>query len=108
MKPGNQVETVSLSVCNQICKFQVADAYLTDEDAYYFQRSPQAFDAIFQYYSTGVIHKPSEMCPAYFLSELEFWRIPLTNVGSCCSDVVPKPKEEEKEEEKVTYKSIRN
>uniref|UniRef100_A0A914CIZ9 Uncharacterized protein n=1 Tax=Acrobeloides nanus TaxID=290746 RepID=A0A914CIZ9_9BILA len=86
---------------NHQSRLKVADAYLTDEDAYYFQRSPQAFDAIFQYYSTGVIHKPSEMCPAYFLSELEFWRIPLTNVGSCCSDVVPKPKEEEKEEEKV-------
>lgn len=40
---------------------QVADAYIASEDAYYFQRSPTAFEAVFQYYATGVVHRPSEV-----------------------------------------------
>lgn len=41
--------------------FQVCDAYIASDDAYYFQRSPTAFEAIFQYYATGVVHRPSEV-----------------------------------------------
>ncbi|PIO76039.1 K+ channel tetramerization domain protein [Teladorsagia circumcincta] len=41
--------------------FQVADAYVAAEDSYFFQRSPIAFEAIFQYYATGVVHRPSEV-----------------------------------------------
>ncbi|KAK6031812.1 K+ channel tetramerization domain protein [Ostertagia ostertagi] len=113
-----------------LAKF-VADAYVAAEDSYFFQRSPLAFDAIFQYYATGVVHRPSEVstlttirslanrqpavlpfqltsdtivrqvCPASFLSELDFWRISHQHVGSCCADIVPQKREEEKEEEKV-------
>ncbi|CAD6186686.1 unnamed protein product [Caenorhabditis auriculariae] len=82
-------------------RLKVSDAYLADDDAYYFQRSPTSFEAIFQYYATGVVHRPSEICPASFLSELDFWRISHQHVGSCCADIVPQPRNEEKEEEKV-------
>ncbi|VDO58572.1 unnamed protein product [Haemonchus placei] len=82
-------------------RLKVADAYIAAEDSYFFQRSPVAFEAIFQYYATGVVHRPSEVCPASFLSELDFWRISHQHVGSCCADIVPQKREEEKEEEKV-------
>ncbi|CAI2354590.1 unnamed protein product [Caenorhabditis sp. 36 PRJEB53466] len=82
-------------------RLKVADAYIASEDAYYFQRSPTSFEAIFQYYATGVVHRPSEICPASFLSELDFWRISHQHVGSCCADIIPQKREEEKEEEKV-------
>ncbi|CAI4227246.1 unnamed protein product [Auanema sp. JU1783] len=82
-------------------RLKVADAYFPKTNTYFFQRSPIAFEAIFQYYSTGVIHKPSELCPAAFLTELEFWKISHQHVGSCCADVIPQPKSEEKEEERV-------
>lgn len=39
----------------------MCDAYIVSDDAYYFQRSPTAFEAIFQYYATGVVHRPSEV-----------------------------------------------
>jgi hypothetical protein len=42
-------------------RIKVADAYLSDEHAYFFQRSPQAFEAIFQYYANGVSHRPPEV-----------------------------------------------
>ncbi|CAJ0950219.1 unnamed protein product, partial [Mesorhabditis belari] len=82
-------------------RLKVADAYIASDDAYFFQRSPIAFEAIYQYYATGVVHRPSEVCPASFLSEMDFWRISHQHVGSCCADVVPREKVEEKEEEKV-------
>ncbi|CAJ0561670.1 unnamed protein product, partial [Mesorhabditis spiculigera] len=82
-------------------RLKIADAYMPGDDAYFFQRSPVAFEAIYQYYATGVIHRPSEVCPASFLSELDFWRISHQHVGSCCADIVPREKPEEKEEEKV-------
>lgn len=80
---------------------KVADAYISSEDAYYFQRSPCAFDAIFQYYATRVIHRPPELCPAAFMSELEFWGISHQSIGSCCVDVVTRDRLDEREEEKV-------
>uniref|UniRef100_A0AC35FN17 Uncharacterized protein n=1 Tax=Panagrolaimus sp. PS1159 TaxID=55785 RepID=A0AC35FN17_9BILA len=86
---------------NHAARLKVADAYFTDDDSYFFQRSPHTFDCVFQYYATGVIHRPPEICPAAFLSELEFWRIPLTNVGSCCAEIVPKERPAEKEDERV-------
>ncbi|ETN72296.1 K+ channel tetramerization domain protein [Necator americanus] len=48
-------------------RLKVADAYLPNEESYFFQRSPIAFDAIFQYYATGVVHRPSEVCLCKFI-----------------------------------------
>ncbi|CEF63977.1 Potassium channel family and Potassium channel tetramerisation-type BTB domain and Potassium channel, voltage dependent, Kv family and Potassium channel, voltage dependent, Kv9 family and Ion transport domain and BTB/POZ fold domain and Voltage-dependent channel, four helix bundle domain-containing protein [Strongyloides ratti] len=86
---------------NHDSRCKVADAYLEDEESYFFQRSPLIFDCVFQFYASGVIHRPPEICAASFLSELDFWRIPTSYVGSCCSDIIPKEKVEEKEEEKI-------
>lgn len=80
---------------------QVADAFIPSTGAYFFQRSAVTFDFVFQYYSTGVIHRPPEICTAQFLSELEFWRLPQKQVGSCCAEDLPREVSEEKEEEKV-------
>uniref|UniRef100_A0A0N5ALN7 BTB domain-containing protein n=1 Tax=Syphacia muris TaxID=451379 RepID=A0A0N5ALN7_9BILA len=82
-------------------RVKVADAFISNTGAYFFQRSPVTFDLVFQYYSTGVIHRPPEICTAQFLSEIEFWRLPQKRVGSCCADVLPRETPEEKEEEKV-------
>uniref|UniRef100_A0AC35UIF3 BTB domain-containing protein n=1 Tax=Rhabditophanes sp. KR3021 TaxID=114890 RepID=A0AC35UIF3_9BILA len=86
---------------NHKAKCQIADYFLEEENSYFFQRSPLLFNCIFQFYASGVIHRPPEICPASFLTELEFWRIPTTFVGSCCADIIPKEKAEEKEEEVV-------
>lgn len=69
-------------------RVKVADAYLHASDEYYFQRSPQMFDAIFQFYATGVVHRPPEACVAAFLGELDFWHINTSFIGSCCADII--------------------
>lgn len=53
------------------------------------------------------VHKVfAQVCPASFLTELDFWRISHQHVGSCCADIVPQKREEEKEEEKVGQKRM--
>lgn len=69
-------------------RLKVADAFIQSERAYYFQRSPMAFEAVFQYYATGVVHKPPELCPSAFSAELEFWRVPSSYIGACCAESV--------------------
>uniref|UniRef100_A0A183I3E6 K+ channel tetramerization domain protein n=1 Tax=Onchocerca flexuosa TaxID=387005 RepID=A0A183I3E6_9BILA len=93
---------------NHKSRLKVADAYIASEKAYYFQRSPHAFEAIFQYYATGVVHRPPEICPVAFLAELEFWGISHRSIGSCCADTVTRDRIEEKEEEKVDNKTFDN
>ncbi|KAL3095984.1 hypothetical protein niasHS_005743 [Heterodera schachtii] len=73
---------------NHQTRLKVADAYLQSECAYYFQRSPLAFEPVLQYYATGVVHKPPEECPSAFNAELEFWRISTSYIGACCAESV--------------------
>ncbi|CAJ0568933.1 unnamed protein product, partial [Mesorhabditis spiculigera] len=57
-------------------RLKIADAYMPGDDAYFFQRSPVAFEAIYQYYATGIIHRPSEIiaeppfCRARLLADI--------------------------------------
>uniref|UniRef100_A0A915EN19 Uncharacterized protein n=1 Tax=Ditylenchus dipsaci TaxID=166011 RepID=A0A915EN19_9BILA len=56
---------------NHMARLKVSDGYLSREAAYYFQRSPLAFEPVFQYYATGVIHRPAELCAQAMAAELE-------------------------------------
>ncbi|KAL3101268.1 hypothetical protein niasHT_028024 [Heterodera trifolii] len=58
------------------------DAFLNGE--YYFERSATVFENILDYYVTGKLHRPMEICPIRWRDELEFWRIPLTALAECC------------------------
>uniref|UniRef100_A0A914H3H6 BTB domain-containing protein n=1 Tax=Globodera rostochiensis TaxID=31243 RepID=A0A914H3H6_GLORO len=73
---------------NHQSRLKVTDSYLQTECAYYFQRSPLAFEPVLQYYATGVVHKPPEACPSAFNAELEFWRISTSYIGACCAESV--------------------
>ncbi|PAV83856.1 hypothetical protein WR25_19593 [Diploscapter pachys] len=61
-----------------------SDAYLTDTEEYYFERSPILFDALFKYYATGQLHRPLDVCPQEFACELSYWKIPEAVMSNCC------------------------
>jgi hypothetical protein len=82
-------------------RLKVADAYLDATGEYYLQRSSILFDAVFQFYATGVVHRPPEVCAAAFLAELDFWHIKTACIGSCCAEIVPRKKPEVKNDDKV-------
>ena len=60
----------------------------TDYDAekgeYFFDRHPHVFAAILNYYRTGKLHKPSNVCGPLFEEELNFWGIDETQIEACC------------------------
>ncbi|KAK3103278.1 hypothetical protein FSP39_018111 [Pinctada imbricata] len=49
-----------------------------------FDRSPQSFDAIRNFYLFGKLHIPSSVCPGEFKEELDFWNIPDSKLELCC------------------------
>lgn len=57
---------------------------------YYFDRHPQVFAQILNYYRTGKLHYPTNVCGPLFEEELEFWgldanQVRCLNDGSVCT-----------------------
>ena len=51
---------------------------------YFFDRDPVSFSAILNYYRTGKLHVPNEVCGNLFFEELNFWGIGERSIQPCC------------------------
>ena len=51
---------------------------------YFFDRHPSCFASILQYYRTGKLHYPTDVCGPLFNEELLFWGIDQTQMEDCC------------------------
>uniref|UniRef100_A0A914QJV8 Potassium channel tetramerisation-type BTB domain-containing protein n=1 Tax=Panagrolaimus davidi TaxID=227884 RepID=A0A914QJV8_9BILA len=60
------------------------DSYFEHSHEYYFERSPIIFEYIIDYYITGKLHRPMDVCPIRLRYELDFWRIPVSLMSVCC------------------------
>ncbi|KAM3724466.1 putative voltage-gated potassium channel [Dirofilaria immitis] len=56
-------------------RIPLADAYLENTNEYYFERSASLFNVIYQFYLTGSIHLPENLCLKDILNELDYWCI---------------------------------
>lgn len=65
-------------------RLDICDAYFTKNDEYYFERSPKLFEAIFKFYVTGELHRPTDICWQEFSSELMYWNISTDKARLCC------------------------
>ena len=57
------------------------DAVLNE---YYFDRHPGVFAQVLNYYRTGKLHYPTDVCGPLFEEELEFWGLDSNQVEPCC------------------------
>lgn len=64
---------------------QWADWYFEESDEYFFERVPRYFDPIFDFYATGRLHVPKDLCFDKFMAELRFWAISKSKMNDCCS-----------------------
>ncbi|XP_076441204.1 potassium voltage-gated channel protein Shaw-like [Babylonia areolata] len=51
---------------------------------YFFDRHPSVFNAIIDFYRTGELHVPLEVCGAVVKRELDFWQIDEMEIKACC------------------------
>ena len=56
----------------------------TDSDVFRCNRNPQAFHSVLDFYNTGELHLPEELCGRSMKLELEYWEIGLHLVMPCC------------------------
>ena len=58
--------------------------YDVDLGEYFFDRHPGVFSNVLNYYRTGKLHCPLDVCGPLFEDELNFWGIDDQQVESCC------------------------
>ena len=51
---------------------------------FYFDRHPRVFEAILNFYRTGKLHAPCDVCGPLFEDELQFWGIDEKQIEPCC------------------------
>nr|CAD7202110.1 unnamed protein product [Timema douglasi] len=51
---------------------------------YFFDRHPGVFTQVLNYYRTGKLHYPTNVCGPLFEEELEFWGLDSNQVEPCC------------------------
>lgn len=58
--------------------------YDPNTNEYFFDRHPSVFAQILNFYRTGKLHCPNDVCGPLFEEELAFWGIDELQVESCC------------------------
>ena len=66
---------------NKSSNFEGFDA---TKNEYFFDRHPGVFIQILNYYRTGKLHSPSDVCGPLFEEELQFWGIDEKQMEPCC------------------------
>lgn len=64
----------------------IAESFLTsgNRQEYFFDRNPEIFGIILNYYRTGQLHAPRDFCGPLFEAELAFWGIEEKEMEACC------------------------
>uniref|UniRef100_A0A0M3J0I1 Potassium voltage-gated channel subfamily F member 1 (inferred by orthology to a human protein) n=1 Tax=Anisakis simplex TaxID=6269 RepID=A0A0M3J0I1_ANISI len=63
-------------------RLALVDAYLPETNEYYIERNVKLVDHIIDYYITGILHKPVDVCVERFKEELRFWNLHYGQVGA--------------------------
>ncbi|XP_036359393.1 potassium voltage-gated channel protein Shaw-like [Octopus sinensis] len=53
-------------------------------DEFFFDRHPGVFSMILNYYRTGFLHVPTDVCGPLFENELNFWGLDEKQIEPCC------------------------
>ena len=62
----------------------LAENFTDFKQEFFFDRNPELFGIILNYYRTGQLHAPRDFCGPLFKAELEFWGIAETEMEACC------------------------
>ncbi|KAK6315745.1 hypothetical protein J4Q44_G00132690 [Coregonus suidteri] len=65
-------------------KLDLCDDYIVQNNKFFFDRDPDIFHSIFNFYRTGVLWIKDELCPRNFLEEINYWGVRIKNTHRCC------------------------
>uniref|UniRef100_H3AHB9 Potassium voltage-gated channel subfamily V member 2 n=1 Tax=Latimeria chalumnae TaxID=7897 RepID=H3AHB9_LATCH len=65
-------------------KQDLCDDYNVQNSEYFFDRDPDIFHHIFNFYKTGVLCIKDEFCPKNFVEEINYWGVRMKNAQRCC------------------------
>ncbi|KAH9494663.1 hypothetical protein Btru_020471, partial [Bulinus truncatus] len=51
---------------------------------YFFDRDPEIFHCVLNYFRTGELHLPTSVCGPVVRSELEYWGVDEVDIEECC------------------------
>ncbi|VDD96084.1 unnamed protein product [Enterobius vermicularis] len=65
-------------------RLENCDGYIVQSQEYFFERSGLAFECIYDFLTTGHIHRPAFICRDRIYREIEFWKISSGFFAPCC------------------------
>ncbi|XP_061102934.1 potassium voltage-gated channel subfamily V member 2-like [Conger conger] len=65
-------------------KLDLCDDYTVQNNEYFFDRDPDIFHNIFNFYRTGMLWIKDELCPRNFLEEINYWGVRIKSTQRCC------------------------
>ncbi|XP_066524035.1 potassium voltage-gated channel subfamily C member 2 [Hoplias malabaricus] len=79
----NQVQ-LQVQLQHQHVRSRSNDEFSRAHNEFFFDRHPGVFAYVLNYYRTGKLHCPADVCGPLFEEELSFWGIDETDVEPCC------------------------
>ncbi|CAI4223600.1 unnamed protein product [Auanema sp. JU1783] len=66
-------------------RLAIVDGYDEKSEEYYMERNTRLAEHIMDFFATGSLHKPHNVCVERFKEELAFWRIGSEYLSACCA-----------------------
>ncbi|XP_063397057.1 potassium voltage-gated channel subfamily C member 3-like isoform X2 [Mytilus trossulus] len=104
---GGEVFKTSKDHFKRFPKTRLADldansgTYEESTNSYFFDRNPVLFHYILDYYKSGELHIPHNVCYRLVESELSYWQIEYSEMTDCCKKMVEEDFDEYASEESL-------
>lgn len=82
--------------------------YDEESGEYFFDRHPDVFAQVLNYYQTGKLHVPRSLCGPLFEQELAFWGIDEQQMESCCWSNYTKHRDAEENLKMLDFRPVYN
>ncbi|CBO22679.1 BTB domain-containing protein [Caenorhabditis elegans] len=65
-------------------RLKMVDGFDSKTGEYYLERNAKLTDHVMDFFVTGSLHKPQNVCVERFKEELEYWKIKPDQLSTCC------------------------